>query len=172
MRRVRTHPAGAKKVRLMGSQKIFKKWYKNNVVMVGLTISMHFQLFEDLKFRFFFPEEHVPPGPPKNPCSVSNRPEWGGIVPILLKNPKSRLDFSRDTSIPILKNSSDKPTSREIDFLLNYHKICDKINKPLNLDIQANAELQSWWITQEIQNKITQQVWPVRSEVFLASQHF
>ena len=40
-------------------------------------------------------------------------------------------------------------------FLLNYRKICRKINKPINLDIQANAKLQSWWIAQEIKNKIT-----------------
>ena len=55
--------------------------------MVGLTISMHFQQFENLKF-LFFPGEYVP-GPPKIPCSVSNRPEFGGIVPILLENPDS-----------------------------------------------------------------------------------
>ena len=34
------------------------------------------------------------------------------IVPILLQNPQSRLDFSRDTaSIPILKIGSHKPTN-------------------------------------------------------------
>ena len=82
--------------------------------MVGLTISMHFQQFEDLKFIFFL-EDHAP-GPPRNPCRVSNRPKLGGIVPILLENPEYRLDFSRDTSIPILKNISHKPTSREIYF--------------------------------------------------------
>ena len=54
------------------------KWYKNNVVMLGLKISMYFQQFEDLKFLFFFPAEHAP-GPPKNPCRVSNRPELGGL---------------------------------------------------------------------------------------------
>ena len=32
---------------------------QNNVVMVGLTVSMHFQQFEELKF-LFFPGEHVP----------------------------------------------------------------------------------------------------------------
>ena len=82
--------------------------------MVGLTISMYFQQFEDLKF-LIFPGEHAP-GPPKNPCKVSNRPELGGIVPISLENPESRLDSSRDSSIPILKNSSHKPTSRETYF--------------------------------------------------------
>ena len=80
--------------------------------MVGLKISMHFQQFKDLKF-LFLPGEHAP-GAPKHPCRVSNRPELGGIVPFLLENPKSRLDFSRDTSIPNLKNSSHKPTNREI----------------------------------------------------------
>ena len=37
-------------------------------------------------------------------------------VPILLENPESRLKFSRDTSIPIVKISSHKPTRREIYF--------------------------------------------------------
>ena len=75
---------------------------------------MHFQQFEDLNF-LISPGEHVP-GPPKTPCKVSKRPEIGEIVPILLENPESRFDFSRDTSIPILNSSSHKPTSREIYF--------------------------------------------------------
>ena len=45
---------------------------------------------------------------------VSNRPELGGIVPILLENRESRLDFSRDKNIPIVYIGSRKPTSREI----------------------------------------------------------
>ena len=51
---------------------------------------------------------------PKPQCRVSKRPETGGIVPILLGNPECRLNFSRDTSIPILNKTSHKPTSREI----------------------------------------------------------
>ena len=73
--------------------------------MVRLTISVHFQQFEDLKF-IFFPGKH-PPGPlppKKNPCRVSKRPELGEIVSILLENPESQLNFSRETSIPILNN--------------------------------------------------------------------
>ena len=49
-------------------------------------------------------------------CGVSKRCELGGIVSILLENPESRLNFSWETSIPILNNSSHKPTSREIYF--------------------------------------------------------
>ena len=75
---------------------------------------MHFQQFEDLKFLFFL-GAHAP-GPPQNPCRVSNRHELGGIVPILLENPKSWLDLSRDTDMPILENSSHKPKS--IRFLI------------------------------------------------------
>ena len=56
--------------------------------MVGLTISnMYFQQFDDLKFLFFL--EEYATGPPKNPCKVSNCPELGGTVPILLENPDS-----------------------------------------------------------------------------------
>ena len=45
---------------------------------------------------------------------VSNRPELSGTVPILLENPESLIDFSRDKSIPIVYITSHKPTSREI----------------------------------------------------------
>ena len=77
--------------------------------MIGLITSVHFQQFENLKFLIFPPKEYAP-GPPKNPSRVAN--DLGG----LLENPESRLDFSRNTSILILKNSSHKPTSREIYF--------------------------------------------------------
>ena len=82
--------------------------------MVRLRILMHFQQFEDLKFQIFSRE--ACPGTPQNPCRVSKRRELGGIVSILLENPKSRPNFSRETSIPILNNSSHKPTSKEIYF--------------------------------------------------------
>ena len=64
--------------------------------MVRLAISMHFQQFEDLNFRIFFwgnmPPDPLPPPPPKkNPYRVSKRLELGGIVPILLENPDSRI---------------------------------------------------------------------------------
>ena len=45
---------------------------------------------------------------------MSNRPELDENVSILLENSESQLDLGRETSIPILKNSSHKPTSREI----------------------------------------------------------
>ena len=82
---------------------------------------MHFQKFEDLKFLFFFSAGACPwiPQKPKQSVRDYNRAELGGNVPILLENPESRLDFSRDTSIPILQSSSHKPTiptSREIYF--------------------------------------------------------
>ena len=106
--------------------------------MVGLTISMHFQQFENLKF-LFFPGEYVP-GPPKNPCSVPNRPELGGIVPIYLRIP-TRLQSGHE--YPNFGEQLSQANEQRNIFLLNYHKICHKINKPLNLDIQTNTELQS-----------------------------
>ena len=100
----------------------YLKWYKNDVIVVGLTIWMHFQQFEDLNF-LIFTGEHAPV-PPKNPCRVSNYLKISGIVPILLENPESRLNFSRNTaSIPILKISSHKPTRQRNIFLLNYHNM-------------------------------------------------
>ena len=120
--------------------------------MVALTIWTHLQQFEDLKFLNF--SGKACPRPPKNPSRVPNRTELGENVPILLENSESGLDLSQDTSIPILKNSCHKPTSKEIYFLWNYYSICQQINKPLNLDIQVNSELQSWLMTLELQNKL------------------
>ena len=96
--------------------------------MVRLTIiSMHFQQFEDLKFQIFYGE--ACPGTPQNPCRVSKHCELGGIVSNLLENPESRLNFSRETSIPILNNSSHKPTSREIYFRKISHNICHSLTQ-------------------------------------------
>ena len=91
--------------------------------MVGLTISMYFQQFEDSEFLFF--RGSMPPALQKT-LAVSNRP-----------------DFSRDTSIPIFEEQLSQANERRNTFLLNYHKIRHKITKSLNLDIQANAKLQS-----------------------------
>ena len=41
---------------------------QNIMVMVGLTVSMHFQQFEDLKFQIF--PLDMPPEPPKTPVSL------------------------------------------------------------------------------------------------------
>ena len=57
------------------------------LVMVRLTISMHFSSLKTSNF-YFLPGEHAP-GTPQNPCRVSNRPELGRIVTILLENPES-----------------------------------------------------------------------------------
>ena len=121
------------------------KWYKNNVVMVGLTISMHFRQLEDLKF-LFFPEEHAPRTPQKPLQSVQPSRIWRHCP-----------NFTWESRIPTrLQSGHEYPNFEErlsqaheqrIIFLLNYHKICLKINKLLNLDIKANAELQSRWIT-------------------------
>ena len=74
---------------------------------------MYFQQFEDLKIIFFLGENAS--GPLKTLAEVQ-RSDLGGNVSILLENPESCLDFSRETSIPIWNISSHKPTSREIYF--------------------------------------------------------
>ena len=79
-------------------------------MMVRLTISMHFQQFEGLKFQFF---------PGENPCRASkpSRLSLNGIVP-------SFLDFSQDIHFPILEISFHKPMSRETAiFLLNHAQL-------------------------------------------------
>ena len=102
--------------------------------MVVLTISMHFQQFEDLKFLFFF-RGSMPPDPPKPLQSTQ---------PSQIR--RDCLDFTWESRIPTRpKSEHEYPNFEEqlshaneqgnIMFLLNYHKICHKIN------IQANAEL-------------------------------
>ena len=54
------------------------------------------------------------------------------IVPIFLEN--------RNSSSTIITRTH-KQMSRET-FLLSYHNICHEMNKPLNLDIQVNSEMQ------------------------------
>ena len=54
------------------------KCYKNNVVMVELTISMHFQQFEDLKFLIFFPGS-MPLDPPKSQSEWPTVPNKAGM---------------------------------------------------------------------------------------------
>ena len=74
------------------------------------------------------------------------------IVSILLENPESRPDF---------EDQLEPANEQRNTFLLNCHNICRKMNKPLILDIQVNSELQSLWMTQELQSKSTQQLaWP------------
>ena len=92
------------------------KWYKNNAVLVELTISLHFYQFEGPIFQIF-QREHAPHSP-KNQSRVFNRPKLGENVPILLENPESRLDFSRGTSILILKNSSHKLASWKLNIFV------------------------------------------------------
>ena len=61
---------------------------------------MHFQHFEDLKF-LIFSRGSMPLDLPKT-LAESPTTKLDGIIPILLENPVSCLDFRRDTaSIPI-----------------------------------------------------------------------
>ena len=70
----------------------------------------------------------MPPDPPKTSAECH---------PSRIRREMSRF------YLRLKKNISHKPTRIEIIFLLNYYNICHKINKPLNLDIQVNSELQS-----------------------------
>ena len=44
------------------------KMIRNNAVMVGLTVSMHFQQFDDLKFQNFSGRGSMLPDPRKSLC--------------------------------------------------------------------------------------------------------
>ena len=134
----------------MGSQKDLK-WYKINVVVVGLT----FQQFEDLKFLIFSegkcsrtslkPLQNVQLSRFRRDCLDST---WESRIPARLQ--------SGHGEYPDFEDQSSQANEQTNIFLLNYHNICYKMNKPFNLDIQVNsAELQSCWMTQELQNIIT-----------------
>ena len=78
------------------------KIMQNNLVMVGLTISVHFQQFEDIKFIFF--SEGAYPRTPKTLAECPTVPIYAELSWFYLR-------------IPILKISSHKSTSREIYFV-------------------------------------------------------
>ena len=106
-------------------------------MMVGLTISMHFQQFEDLKVQLFSRRTMLP-DPPKNPCRVVH----------LFRFRRDCPDFARESRIPIrFQSGHEYPDFEDSEqrnlFLLNYHNSCHKMNKLLNLDIQVNSEFQS-----------------------------
>ena len=108
---VRTHPPPLPPKRSAWWERKRIKMTQNNVVMLGLTISMHFQQFEDLDIHIFS-EGACPWTPPKSLQSVQS---WAG------------------TRVPqIWKISSHKPTSREIYIFITFHIICYKMKKPLN----------------------------------------
>ena len=78
----------------------YLKWYKNNPVMVGLTILMHFQQFEDLKFLIF--SGGVCPGTPQKllqsvQASRIRRDRldftWESRIPTQLQSGHEYLDF-------------------------------------------------------------------------------
>ena len=61
---------------------------KNNVVMVGLTISMHFQQFEEYQIFNFFPGEHAPGSPAlKTLPECPTVPIWAGLFQFYLRIP-------------------------------------------------------------------------------------
>ena len=113
VRGVRMHPPRSQKGPPDGIVKDLK-WYKNNVVMVGLTIFMYFQQFEDLKFLFF--SGGACPRTPQKPLQ--------SVQPSRIR--RDCPDFTRESGTPTrlqsgheysnLKNSSHKPTNREIYF--------------------------------------------------------
>ena len=74
---VHMYPPGAKTYTWWDCKTFKMLW--NNVVMVGLIISLDYQQFEDLKFQFFL--EHHAPGPPKSP--VSSTLAWP-VIPTLI----------------------------------------------------------------------------------------
>ena len=93
--------------------------------------------------------------PPDFPKTLAECP----TVPITRDCP----DSSSESPIPTRLQSGhgehpdfeDRLSQANKYILLNYHNICHKMNKLFNLDIQVNSELQSCWMTQEVQNKIT-----------------
>ena len=85
MRGVRTHLPKSQKGPPDGIVKDLKL-YKNNVVVLGLTILMHFQQFEDLKFIIFF-RGCMPPDFPKTLSGCPTVPNYAGLSQFYLRIP-------------------------------------------------------------------------------------
>ena len=103
---------------------------------------MHFQQFKDLKFLIFFqvacprtslkPLQSVQLSQIRRDCPDSTRESR---VPTRLQSGHGEYPDFED-------HLSPADEQRKI-FLVNYQNICHKMNKPFNLDIQVNSELQS-----------------------------
>ena len=127
----------------------------NNVVLVELTISMYFQQFEDLKFLIFSrgacprtslkPMQSVQLSQIRQECPDST---WEPRIPTQLQSGQGEYPDFEDQLSQACKQ-------RNILLSVNCHTICDKMKKTLNLDIQVNSELESWWMMQKLHNKIT-----------------
>ena len=142
------------------------------MVIIGLTISMHFQQFEDLEFLILFRRSMLPESSDPHKTALQS------VQAFRIRRGLSRFYFIR---IPNLDSTSVRTrvsrfwitapltSQRAANYILI--KLSVYLSQ-LNLNIQVNSELQSWWMTQEIENQITQQCWPVHSEGFLTFQHF
>ena len=106
------------------------KWYKNNVVVVGLTISMHFQQFEDLKFLIFSrgacprtslkPMQSVQLSQIRQECPEST---WESRIPTWLQSGQSEC--------PDFEDQFSQANEQRNILLLNCHNICHKVKKRL-----------------------------------------
>ena len=129
------------------------KWYKTNVVVVGLAIWMHFQQLEDLKFLFFW--GNMTPDLPKTLAHAECLPvpNSAALSRFFLRIPTRLHSWHGEN--PNFEDQLSQANEQRNIFLLNHRNICHKMKKTFNLDIPVNSELQSCWITQELQNKIT-----------------
>ena len=137
------------------------KWYKTNMVVVGLTVWRP-QLSNF--FRGACPRTSLKPLKSVQLSQITRDcpdSSWESQIPTRLQ--------SGHGEYPDFEDQLSQANEQRNIFLLNYHNICHKMNKQFNLDIQVNSELQSCWMTQEEQNKITNNA---RSKGFLAFQYF
>ena len=148
------------------------KMIQNNVVMVGLSIAVHFQQFEDLKFKFFSGGPY--PRIPLKPLQSVHPFQFRRDCPDFAWNSRFSTRLQSRHEYPDFEDQLSQTNEQRNTFLLNYHNICYKMKKPLNLDIQVNSELQSWWMTQELQNKIRLvcSIWGFSSFPALLNQTF
>ena len=134
-------------------RKRFKKVTKINAVVLGLTIWMHFQPFEDLKCLIF--SEGACPRTSLKPLQCPTLPKMTGLSRFYSRIQCLDSTAVRTRRVSLFEDQLSPANEQKNIFLLNYHNICHKMNKPFNLDLQVNSELQSWRMTQELQNKIT-----------------
>ena len=102
---------------------------------------MHFQQFEYLEF-LFFSGEHAPgpppPPPKKKPLQSVQPSRVRRDSPVFTWESRNPTRLQSGHEYPNFEEQFSQTNEQRNIFSLHYHKICHKIN----LDIQANAELQ------------------------------
>ena len=104
-----------------------------------MTIWIHFQQFEDLNF-LFISGGACPRTSLKPLQSVQLAvPNYAGLSRFFLRIPNFDSTQSAHSKYPNFEDQLSHANDQRNIYILNYHNICHKMNKPFDLDIQVNS---------------------------------